>query len=441
MIDNDGNTVTANSPATSPVKTSPVRALILILAFAWVGFVFALMVNPLTQPLIWVEQGKTTVTDYAQDYQMGVIARSEERFQAYDEKVQNRVLDRIAYPMPSQQEGQHFILQTMPFYFAFMIPWSLLPLRESYCLFFASMLVAGIYSLYTLARKQGEFSVSSTIMLLILVFTSAPAVYALRVGQAVIFLLALMCGFMYFWCKKKSYLAGLCLGLATFRPQYSVIFLAPVLMRKQWRMFAAFFATEVVLLLVSIFAVGWDNVINYPAILFHHDSRENYQGVNPHLMISLRGVLTGLSQSAVLAISIAVFAVVFLIVLKASSLRAKSQAAEPWLLSVTLMTALVFAPHSHFYDVILLSIPAALTLSKKSRDEVGNSIPYRIWSYCLYAAPILGWLRIYLGLEFPPAYLFLPLHLLMLITGCIICFKHLGTPAGQNGTLEEKVVL
>lgn len=419
----------------------PIKILIMVLGIAWVAFIFALMVNPFTQPLIWVENGKTTVTDYAQDYQMGVIARSPERFQAYDEKVQNRVLDRIAYPLPPQQEGQHFILQTMPFYFAFMVPWSLLPLRESYLAFFATMLAAGIYSLYTLARKQGGFSNFSAILLIIVVFTSAPAVYALRIGQAVIFLLALMCGFMYFWCKNRPLLTGVCLGLATFRPQYSVIFLAPMLMRKQWRMLAAFVATEVILLLVSIFTVGWDNVINYPAILFHHDSRENYQGVNPHLMISLRGVLTGLSQSAVLAISIGIFAVVFLIVLKASSVRPKSAAADPWLLSVTLLTALVFAPHSHFYDVVLLGIPAALTLSHKSRDEVGNNLAYKIWAACFLLAPILGWVRIYLGLAFPPAYLFLPLHLLMLITGCIICFKHLGSPAGQDGTLEEKVVL
>ena len=414
----------------------------LVFGFAWVAFIFVSPIaNPWDRPLIWLENGKTTVTDYAQDYQMGVIARSEERWHAYDPETQNRVLDRIAAPLPPQEKDQNFILQTMPFYFAFMVPWSLLPLKTSYYLFWTCMLVCANAGVWALSRKIGGFTVFGTLMLSIVVFTSAPAVYALRVGQAVIFLLALLCGFIFFWCRNRPLLAGICLGLATARPQYSVIFLAPMIMRKKWKMFAAFFVTEVALLVVSILTVGWDNVINYPAILFHHDTKENYQGVNPQLMISLRGVLVGMPQPLVLALTCAIFAIVFLVLLKVSSRSQQTTTSDHWLMCVTLLTAMVFAPHSHFYDVVLLAIPAALTMSAQARQAVGNSTAYQIWCLGLIAAPFLSWLRIILGSQFPPAYLFLPLHLLMLTAGCIICFKNVIKPAGHDDTLEEKVRL
>lgn len=417
------------------------KAPILVLALVWLTFIFVTVCNPAKQPLIWVEDGKTIVTDYAQDYQMGVIARSEERFQAYDPDVQNRVLDRIAYPMPPQKD-QTFILQTMPYYFVFMAPWSLLPLRESYYAFYAAMLVCTTASIYTLARKAGGMSLFATLVLLTVFLTSGPTIYALRIGQAVLFLLPLLCCFFYFWLKERPLLAGLCLGLATIRPQYSVIFLAPALMRKQWKMLAAFAVTEAVLLVVSALTLGMHNVINYPAILFHHDTREGYLGVNPQLMISLRGVLTGMPQPVVLAVTCAIFAVVFFVLLKVFSLKQSQKVSDSWLLSLVLLVAMIVAPHSHYYDVVLLAIPAALTLSNQAKLEVGGGPAYTVWRMCFFAAPVLGYARLLYG-SIPPAYLFLPLSLLMLITGCIISFKKLGSPTGHDhdGTLEEKVCL
>lgn len=417
------------------------KAAIIALGLVWVAFAYFTLANPTKQPLLWVENGKTINTDFSQDYQIGVIACSPERFQAYDPEVQNSVLDRLAYPMPPQQ-GQTIVIQCMPTWFVLMAPLSWLPMRESYYLFYASSLLCTTAGLYLLARKIGGMSLFGATLLLICFLTSAPTIYAARIGKSVLFFLPLLCCFFYFWVKRKSIPAGLSLGLALVRPQYSVIFLAPVVMRKQWKMLATIVTTQTVLLAASALTLGVSNVINYPSILFHHETREGYVGVNPQLMISLRGALSGFPQPIVLALSCAIFATVFFVLLKVFSLKETRKISDAWLLSLVLIAAMIVTPHSHYYDVIMLGIPAALTLSNQVKSEVGGGFAYSLWRLCFYVAPILSYGRL-LYSSVPPAYIFLPLNLLLLIAGCIISFKKPDSPTGHDhdGTLEEKVCL
>lgn len=418
-----------------------IKATIIVLGLVWLLFAYFTLANPTKQPLIWVEDGKTINTDFSQDYQIGVIARSPERLQAYDPEVQNSVLDRLAYPLPPQR-GQTIVIQCMPSWFVLMAPWSLLPLRESYYLFYGTSLVCTTAAIFLLARKAGGMSLFGTLLLLIIYLTSAPTIYAARIGKSVLLFMSLLSCFFYFWLKKKPVFAGLCLGVATVRPQYSVIFLAPVLMRKQWKMLATIAVTEAILLVASVMTLGVSNVINYPSFLFHHETREGYVGVNPQLMISLRGAMTGLPQPVVLTVSCIIFAVVFFLLLKVFSLKQARVVSDAWLLSLVLVAAMIVTPHSHYYDVVMLAIPAALTLSNRARMDVGGGLAYSIWRTCFFVAPFLGYARL-LYSSVPPSYLFLPLNLLLLITGCIISFRKLGSPTGHDhdGTLEEKVCL
>jgi len=68
-----------------------------------------------------------------------------------------------------------------------------------------------------------------------------------------------------------------------------------------------------------------------------------------------------------------------------------------WLLCLTFLTALVVSPHSHFFDCLLLSVPAALTLKNLDLaavlfDKDAYSSPwYRWWCGALIAFPLLSW--------------------------------------------------
>jgi hypothetical protein len=70
-----------------------------------------------------------------------------------------------------------------------------------------------------------------------------------------------------------------------------------------------------------------------------------------------------------------------------------------WLISITFVLALIVSPHTHYFDCLLLAIPAALTLPTidlpalifKSGGAAGLGRWHRIWCIVLLVYPIVSW--------------------------------------------------
>ncbi len=355
------------------------------------------------------------VTDYVHFYEAGKIALSADRLQAYDPAVQLAWLNRIIAPVQTDSES---FVQYMPFVFPLMTPFASIPLHWSQVLFAFSTLAFGAVCLLALTRRGRQWNLRSAAIFIVAVASSLPSVQTIVTGQISWFLTAVTAIYCLVFVKRREYIAGACLALATVKPQYAIWLAIPAVAGRRYRLLAALVVTELALICLAAAAVGWQNVINYPSILFHAESATP---VAAEAMVSVRGVLSQLlpaSQTTVIGIN----ACLWIAGLAAAVVmwsRPKEADHQAYLLSFTIIAAVVLSPHGHLYDTLLLAIPAALTLPSISiaalKDTPDPTL--RLWHLIWWLYPLVGWL-LFLPTTFVPQArpaLFLAVHSLIFV--------------------------
>ncbi len=223
-----------------------------------------------------------------------------------------------------------------------------------------------------------------------------PSMANFTLGQAAWFLLGTTC--LYFWSlyKRKDLLAGLSLALISIRPQYCLFFLIPAVVNRRWRLLAYFASGMVALLLLAGFTLGWRTVLDYPQVVLYAESTGKHlwgAGVQRNL-VSIRALLNLFLPTA---LSVQVGLLLFLISLLFSAwlwLKSKNQDNQTfaWLVSITILLALISSPHTYVYDLCLLAL-TFMTLKQVSSFKSFQAMPFslRIWYVLLVAYPILSW--------------------------------------------------
>jgi len=119
-----------------------------------------------------------------------------------------------------------------------------------------------------------------------------PLVLATSVGQIQAFMTFLWTLAVYLWLKDRRGWAGVCLALVcAFKPMLAV-FLIWGLLRREWRFVAAFATAAAAIQAVAIALFGWQNEIDYLAVLnylsHHGEAMIENQSVNGLLERVLR---------------------------------------------------------------------------------------------------------------------------------------------------------
>ncbi|MGD9679773.1 MAG: glycosyltransferase family 87 protein [Candidatus Obscuribacterales bacterium] len=371
------------------------------------------VLRPLASPRWYVtEKQEPRVTDFFQYYQASALARSDKSSRVYDPEVQRQWVNDLIAPL---EMDKVFYNQQPPSSYTLLYPLSFAPPNIAYvlwCLLQVALGLSGLYLLLGLGPLSGgDHSRRNQAIFLALAMSTFPAYSCLWHGNTTFFLLAFLSGYIYCFEKGRDILAGAFLALATFKPQYLFAMMLPAVARGRLKIMAGFAATELVLLGLAVPIIGIDNVLGYPNIVGHAESSAGFIGVNAEHMISIRGLLaqfvdTGASLKITAFMMFAALVPLFFL----WSRKSDSEARDYRLWGVTVSLAVLFSPHSHTFDFLLLAMPAALTLAALlpgEADSRGGAWTAICLVFLLFAP--LSWLANFgLGYERSGVLFFLP---------------------------------
>ncbi len=388
-----------------------------LVAFVILSFSCLMIAHKLIVPLSdarWFIDKKTNkyhVIDFFQYYQASELSRSHlDSCNVYNPERQRLWFNNLVAPLSSNEV---FYNQQPPNFFPFLYPISLLPANFSYVLWCVLQTTFGLASLYALG-SCGSLSKRDRLLFLLGVLASFPAYSLIWHGNTTFWLLGWLCAYVLCFLKKRDIFSGVFMSFATFKPQYMFLMLLPALAGKRMKILAAFAVTECVLLAIASLIIGADNVISYPSIVKKAESYAGFIGVNPQVMISLRGILAQFlsihdsltyTSAAMFSSLIAMFFI-----------WKKYQGDEKnlgWLWAATISLAVLLSPHCHVFDFLLLSMAAVLTLKNLSILKLSSEpMSYRIWCTIFLLTPVASWIANYaLGHELAPIAFFFPLIL------------------------------
>lgn len=330
------------------------------------------------------------VADFLLFYKLGKIAGSDQRFHIYDQDLQREWNNRLISPLHTDKV---LYAPYVPWLCPLLIPLGALPLKESYFVWCLSTLMAGLVALAFLIKDLYRSSTLTTALFLCATMASLPAWYTVMKGQSTWLILGLCCLFYWAFTRNRDLIAGISLALLSQKPQYAIFFAVPALARKRWKIIATGLFTEALLLIMSGFAIGWDNVFAYPKILLTPDSIYHDNGVAPPThMVAIRALLSimlpqSISMTASLVLMFGMLAVLW------QFWRKTEPEANSWLMAVTITTSLLFSPHTYLYDCLLIALAAVLGWNPAVGTEKLPRglllfrflmITYPLTSWCLY---------------------------------------------------------
>lgn len=352
--------------------------------------------------LAWAQLEKTTdlyaakrpyppylyISNFTQFYAMGKLAASPQKTQIYDAVTQDKFMNDVLEPLHLHTTRVNFG-QNVPWFFCLMVPFSLLPLRVAfylYCILGVAFSAVGL----TLVGKDLCKATSGQIAILVLgALSSIPAWICLQRGNTSYFLLGWACIYVWALFRKKNTVAGVALALLAQKPQYAIPLAVPALSFKRWSLLAVAAGSEAVLYILAGLHLGANNILNYPTMLVSADTNSKFDGMYPLQMVSVRAIFASLfSQHLSMPLACATFAVSLCVLLwmwlKVSADDAKQY---HWAMAVTIVTMLVVSPHTSLYDVLLLSLPALLTI-----QVAGDKPRTMTWTVLMASYPVTSWI-------------------------------------------------
>lgn len=324
------------------------------------------------------------LTDFVHFYQFGTIVRSPERSHAYDPETQNRLLEKIM--RPGETVPISFLHESVPYFGLFMTPFTLLPIDAAQVCFNLVTLTFGCFGLMLLLKLRDDLKLWQKATIVAGIIGSYPSIYTLSIGQATWLLAGIVSCYIYLFIKKKDILSGIFLALTTIKFQYLIFLAIPVLVARRMKLIIAAVIAELLLLLVSAQVIGWQAILSYPQYLYNTDIN---LPVKAQGMMSTRAVFSMLMPQApatYCSLAVAVGACVILALSWKLVDRSQSKESTWALMALTIVAALVFSPHTHVYDALLLAVPAVLTLGSKDRF-LGQA-----WSLMLIIYASTSWL-------------------------------------------------
>ncbi|MBP7862339.1 DUF2029 domain-containing protein [bacterium] len=396
-----------------------------VIAFVLLSFSCLMIAHKLIVPLSdtrWFIDKKTNeyhVIDFFQYYQASELARSKlDSCNVYNPDRQRTWFNDLVAPLSSNEV---FYNQQPPNFFPFLYPISLLPANFSYVIWCILQTSFGLTSLFALG-SCGSLSKKDRVLFLLGVLASFPAYSLIWHGNTTFWLVGWLSAYVLCFLKKRDILGGVFMSFATFKPQYMFLMLLPALAGKRIKLLAAFAITELILLGIASVIIGADNVISYPSIVKKAESYAGFIGVNPQVMISLRGVFAqflSIHDSLTYTSSL-----MFLSLIPMFFVWTKYQTEEKnlqFLWALTICTAVLLSPHCHVFDFLLLSMAAILTLKQLSILKLSSELtPYRIWCAIFLLFPLASWIANYaLGHKLAPIAFFFPVILALSILSFI----------------------
>ena len=297
------------------------------------------------------------IDDWFSFYTAGTLVRTGQAAHLYDVSAQ-AVLQRTLMGPGARTMGY-----TLPMFVAVLFaPLSRLSVNASYLVWMAinlSMLAV----LLCLSWGWLERVPQALRAVFLACAVSVTALEVLMEGQVDLFVLAGFAGCYALLRADRPFTAGSVLTIALAKPHLVAVIVLLLLVKRQWRALAGFFAVGVPLMIGPAFLLGPHVLIDQIRLLLSFTSTKADYGVNAGMMINIRGTVTSLTGSSNvwlwLPLLALIAAVAFVVALRTWRLRPALHG-QSWALAFTL--PLLYSPHVHMQTLVLLVAAAALYL-------------------------------------------------------------------------------
>ncbi|WP_156435361.1 glycosyltransferase family 87 protein [Bradyrhizobium lablabi] len=243
--------------------------------------------------------------------------------------------------------------------------------------FFGSYVAFQIVTAAALAialRASTANSLPSGALLAAVLICPASAINAID-GQAVFLVAALIVG-GFGLLERRPYLAGLVLGLLTFKPQFCILVPIALVAAAQWRALLASGLSALAMMIASGLIFGWDLWLRWLPLIIENLASPNEKWIEYGRMwghsVYTCAVLLGAPQR--LASWVQLLATLGAAISVVIAFRSRLGIREK--IAVFLAATVLAAPHSGPYDGTLLVIAAAFWL-------MARAAPLPLWCWTL----------------------------------------------------------
>ena len=323
--------------------------------------------------------------DFRMQYTASYMLRTGHGAELYDyeetRKFQNELVSASEQALPFDHLAYESLLY---------LPFSFFPYHTAYFLFFAVNAMLLIVSFRLLRPHLAPLENVWRYLPVAMFVCFLPATMALVEGQDSIMLLTIMILATLQLERGADILAGVLLGLASFKFQYTLPMVAIFLFWRRWRFVGGFALSALILLGLSVGLTGVPGFTSYFHMLSHLSSRFSVEsgmkfGTRPELMPNIRGLVYAmvsenhrqLTNPLTFALSAAIFV---------------SAIAKRPSLPLALTAAALVSYHQTISDATLLLFPIALmaTWAATNLNCATNASRRSIFIAALCAVVIIG---------------------------------------------------
>ena len=267
-----------------------------------------------------------------------------------------------------------------PPYVALLIaPLSLVGYVPSFILFTLLMTLA-IWQGVTWLGRLSPWIAENRLTIFAAVASFYPLLRAATGGQNTPLTFMLLCGSLAMLVQGRQWAAGILLGLLMAKPHFALPFIVLALFARQWKTTLASASVTAVYYVAGAVFFGWDWPLAWLDVLANY--RELEGNVNGRSLVSLLGVseqLFGTGQPLALAVGIGSSLGLFtFLCIRFSKVAGPAQLSSMW--GVATVGVILTSPHSQFYEVGLLALPAVLLADRFRMTTAGPLIA--LWSIC-----------------------------------------------------------
>jgi hypothetical protein len=212
--------------------------------------------------------------------------------------------------------------------------------------------------------------------IILLLFGSYPVVVTLLVGQFQIIVAWALAECFLALRTGKDWRAGLWLGVLLLKPHYGILVGLLLLWKQRWRAVLGVATAGLVLLGVSVAAVGLPTLMAYPQSF---SVMAQFRGDDPYVMINWRSLLLeirpGISDRSGVLLSV----VLGLLTVTCTGLMWRGpwlprSSAFPFQFSLLILATLLVNYHSHPYGAVLLMLPLAFAVKTTQSGKLSQGI-------------------------------------------------------------------
>jgi hypothetical protein len=334
--------------------------------------------------------GRPMGSDFVQFYAAGKLLNQQQPALIYDIPAFTKLQHQV---VPEMSPTQMLVFGYPPVVSELFRPFALLPYRWAYCVWLVFSLTVYATGLWLLFRSLLRQSYRRTAFLLAL---SAP-MYTLETwigGQLSVIGFFAVVLFLCCFEKRWPLLAGLALGLATYKPSLVAIPAVVMLLGGCWRMLAGLSVSSALMILGSIATAGvngfWLWILRLRVFSAYATSNEpilrrsKYVDLNSFFTV----LLGGSSLERVIA-TIATSAAFLILAWNWWRSRHQAHDVQRYLWAATLAWTMLINIYVPVYDTILLIPAAALVACSLANADQRQQAGLQVWLIVLWLVPWL----------------------------------------------------